>query len=261
MSLTECLSVAPDARRSVRRFAVAWRNRVQRTIHDVAVLDVEADNSAFRFQYLDSAESIVDFRPFIGFPDLRRVYESPRLWPFFDLRVMDRKRPDYPQYVSWLGLPPDADRVDILSRSGGEQKGDTVSLVEAPRIAADGATTATFLVRGARYAPRSRGSAVARRGLRHGDVLTVVNDETNVANPNALLLTAADEPIGWIPDPLIEYGRKVFKSGGTATLLQDNGPEAPWHMRFLVRLAGRVDPGWSVFAEGRWPAQRPITFG
>ena len=244
MSSTEWL--APDAHGPVRRFAVAWRNRVQRTIHDVAVLDVDRDSSTFRFQYLDSIESVPEFRPFIGFPDLHRVYESPRLWPFFDLRVMDRKRPDYPKYVSWLGLTEDADRVDILSRSGGEQKGDTVSLVEAPRVAADGATAATFLVRGTSYAVHSNDSADTANRLRSGDQLTVVDDEANEANPDALLLTVAGDPIGWIPDLLIEYARQVVKSGGTVTVLQNNGVDAPWHMRFLVRLAGRAAPGWSI---------------
>lgn len=256
MSSAEWLT--PEGHGPTRRFAVAWRNRVQRTIHAVAVLDVELDNSTFRFQYLDSAESVRGFRPFIGFPDLHRVYESPRLWPFFDLRVMDRKRPDYPQYVSWLGLPADADRVDILSRSGGEQKGDTVSLVEAPSVAADGTTAATFLVRGTSYAVHSNDSAATANSLLPGDRLTVIRDEANEANPNALLLAVAGEPIGWIPDLLIEYGREVVKSGGTVTVLQNNGLDAPWHMRFLVRLAGRVAPDWSTFTGGHWPAQRPI---
>jgi hypothetical protein len=259
MSSVEWL--APDVRQgTVRRFAVAWRNRVQGTIHDVAVLDVDQHTSSFRFQYLESIASVIGFRPFIGFPELDRVYESPRLWPFFDLRVMDRKRPDYPQYVGWLGLPEDADRVDILSRSGGEQKGDTVSLVEAPHVAADGATAATFLVRGTRYAVHSNDSADTANRLLAGDQLTVLDDETNEANPDALLLTVAGDPIGWIPDLLVEYGREVVKSGGTVTVLQNNGLDAPWHMRFLVRLTGRVAPGWSTFTDGHWPAQRSSAF-
>jgi hypothetical protein len=252
MSSAELL--APDVDRTVRRFAVAWRNRVRRTIHDVAVLDVNLDSSTFRFQYVESIESVYGFRPFIGFPHLNRIYESDRLWPFFDLRVMDPKRPDYPQYVRWLGLPADASRVDILSRSGGEQKGDTVSLVEAPRVAADGATAATFLVRGSSYAVRSYGSASTANGLRSGDQLAVLADEANEANPEALLLTASGEPIGWIPDLLIEYGREVVRSGGAVTVLQNNGLDAPWHMRFLVHLAGRVSPEWPTFADGYWPA-------
>lgn len=70
MSSTECLT--PEARGTVRRFAVAWRNRVQRTIHEVAVLDAEPNDRTFRFQYLESVESVPGFRPFIGFPDLHR---------------------------------------------------------------------------------------------------------------------------------------------------------------------------------------------
>ena len=53
--------------------------------------------------------------------------------------------------------------MDILARSGGEQKGDSVSLVEAPRVAVDGETAATFLVRGSRYAVRSYDSESTAR--------------------------------------------------------------------------------------------------
>ena len=96
----EMLAAEPGP--AVRRFAVAWRNRQRREITPVGVLDCRA--IGYRFQYLEGVtDSVEGFRPFIGFPDLNRVYESPRLWPFFDLRVMDRKRPDFPQYVRWLG--------------------------------------------------------------------------------------------------------------------------------------------------------------
>lgn len=253
MSSAELL--VTDTYQSVRRFGVAWRNRVRRSIHDVGVLDVDA--TAYRFQYLAGVESVDGFRPFIGFPTFDRVYESRRLWPFFDLRVMDRKRPDYPQYVRWLGLPTDADRLDILSRSGGEQKGDTVSLAEAPRVGVDGATAATFIVRGSSYAVRSYDSTSAVNRLRPGDELGVVKDVTNEANPDALLLTASGAPVGWIPDLLIEYGREVAGPSATVTVLQNNGPDAPWHMRLLVRLAGRASPAWSAFTGEGWPPLSP----
>ena len=124
MSSAELLS--PDVDRAVRRFAVAWRNRPLRLIAPVAVLDHSA--TGYRFQYLAGVQDKVDgFRPFIGFPDLKRVYESMRLWPFFDLRIMDRKRPDFPEYLRQLGLPPDASRLDILSRSGGGSRRATAS--------------------------------------------------------------------------------------------------------------------------------------
>lgn len=170
---------------------------------------------------------------------------------------MDRKRPDYPQYVRWLGLPAGADRLDILSRSGGEQKGDTVSLAEAPRVGVDGATAATFIVCGTSYAARSYDSASAVRRLRPGDALGLLDDVRNEANPDALLLTASGTPVGWVPDLLIEYVREVDGSGGKVTVLQNNGPDAPWHMRLLVHLAGQAAPAWSAFTGEGWPPLSP----
>jgi hypothetical protein len=217
------------------------------------VLDHRA--TGYRFQYLEGVGGSVEgFRPFIGFPDLNRMYESARLWPFFDLRVMDRKRPDYPQYVRWLGLTVEASRLDILSRSGGERKGDSVLLAESPAVADGGATEAVFLVRGVSYAVGQHGTEVAAESLQAGDRLTLVDDSTNEANPRALLLEASDgAPVGWIPDLLVDYAHQVRSGGGFVELLQNNGPTAPWHARLLVRMSGRVAPGTTMFTGGVWP--------
>lgn len=241
---------------AIRRFAVAWRNRPRRLIAPVGVLDQSA--AGYRFQYLPGVRDDVDgFRPFIGFPDLGYVYESPRLWPFFDLRVMDRKRPDFAEYVRQLGLPPDASRLDILSRSGGEQKGDSVLLVEAPAVASDGETKSIFLVRGSRYAGPEAETAAAVGALRPGRELSVVDDAANVANPDALMLTTPPGVrVGWVPDLLIDYARQVRDAGGHASVVQNNGPGAPWHMRLLVRISGRLPAGTAAFTGTGWPQLR-----
>ncbi|MFN8089269.1 MAG: hypothetical protein U0R81_09915 [Mycobacterium sp.] len=252
MSSAEMLS--PATTRAVRRFAVAWRNRQRRLITPVGVLDHRA--IGYRFRYLDGVGGAVEgFRPFIGFPELNRIYESARLWPFFDLRVMDRKRPDYPQYVRWLGLTTAASPLDVLSRSGGQPKGDSVFLAESPLVADDGATEAIFLVRGVSYAVHQYDSEAAAESLRAGDRLTLVDDSTNEANPRALLLeTSEGAPVGWIPDLLVEYAHQVRIGGGFVELLQNNGPAAPWHARLLVRMSGTVTPGTAMFTGGVWPA-------
>lgn len=251
MSSTEVVS--PPTSRAVRRFAIAWRNRQRRVITPVGVLDRRA--GGYRFQYLEGVgDSVEGFRPFIGFPDLNRVYKSTRLWPFFDLRVMDRKRPDFAQYVGWLGLTVEASRLDILSRSGGERKGDSVFLAESPTVADDGATETIFLVRGASYAVHQFDTEAAAESLRRGDRLTLVNDDTNEANPRALLLETSDgAQVGWVPDLLLEYVRQVV-GGGVVELLQNNGAAAPWHTRLLVRISGRIAPGTAMFTGGVWPA-------
>ncbi|OBI24086.1 hypothetical protein [Mycobacterium sp. E2497] len=245
--------LVPQAVRTLRRFAIAWRNTQLRVITPVAVLDRLVDG--YRFQYLDGVGGSVEgFRPFVGFPDFEQVYRSVRLWPFFDLRAMDRKRPDFPEYVRWLGLTVDASTLDILSRSGGWQKGDSVHLAEAPAVAADGATEAIFLARGVRYAVGDNRTEANANALRAGDRLVLDDDSTNVVNPRALLLRTADgAAIGWMPDLLVDYARQVRAGGGVVELLQNNHG-APWHARLLVRISGRIAPGTEIFTGGVWPS-------
>ncbi|WP_373139643.1 hypothetical protein [Mycobacterium marinum] len=241
----------PTAARTMRRFAITWRNRLKRQIAPVAVLDYLGDY--YCFQYLHGAREVDGFRPFVGFPDFSGVYISKRLWPFFELRTMDRKRPDFAEYASWLGLSSTASTLDILSRSGGGNKGDSVQLVEAPTIADDGETASIFLARGVRYALAEHGTAAAAAALQPGDKLQLGDDFGNEANPRAVLLqTCAGESVGWVPDLLVDYARQLREAGGMVQLLQNNW-EAPPHARLLVKLSGRVTPHTSVFAGGVWP--------
>lgn len=253
MSSADLLVPPTTLTTQTRRFALAWRDRQRRVIRPVGVLDHLP--SGYRFQYLANIEAVAPgLHPFVGFPDFARVYTSARLWPFFDLRVMDRKRPDFPEYVRWLGLTTNASTLDILSRSGGEQKGDSVYLAEQPKVANDGTTEAVFLARGVRYALREYHTEKIADSLRAGDPLLLVDDDQNEVNPAALLLgTPGGAAIGWIPDLLIDYARQVRASGGAVELLQNN-LAAPWHARLLIRISGHVAPGTAVFTGGVWPA-------
>lgn len=247
------LLVTPTTHTRTRRFAIAWRDRQRPAITPVGVLDHLP--FGYRFQYLENIdETAPRLRPFVGFPDFARVYTSARLWPFFDLRVMDRKRPDFPEYVRWLGLNPDASTLDILSRSGGEQKGDSVYLAEEPKVAEDGTTEAVFLARGVRFALREHSTENVAYSLRAGDPLVLVDDDKNEVNAAALLLeTPQGAAIGWIPDLLIDYARQVRTGGGAVELLQNN-LRAPWHARLLIRISGQVAPGTAVFTGSAWPS-------
>lgn len=239
-----------------RRFAVAWRNTSLGVIAPVGVLDY--DDAGYQFEYLPDVDQVPGFRPLLGFPRLEGRYESQRLWPFFDLRVMDRRRPDYGTYLAHLGLPRDASRLDVLGRSGGEQKGDSIYLAEEPAVAEDGQTEATFLIRGASYATREYSSADEAMRLQAGDRLAMKADHENPVNPAAILLTNEEgAPIGWVPDLLIPYAHAVRTGGaGRVTVMQNNGPETPWHLRLLVRIAGTVASDLRVFSGDRWPPRR-----
>ena len=243
----------PESTRTTRRFAITWRNRVKREITPVAVLD-NFGPADYQFQYLDGVNEVEGFRPFIGFPDFKTIYLSTRLWPFFELRVMDRKRPDFAEYVNWLGLQSDASTLDILSRSGGGNKGDSVHLVEAPIVAADGTTEAIFLARGVRYALRDHGTEKSASSLMPGNKLVLGDDLTNEANPRALLLeTPNGDAVGWVPDLLVDWARAIREGDGNVELLQNNH-RAPWHARLLVRASGRLPSPMRLFSGGVWPS-------
>lgn len=99
------------------------------------------------------------------------------------------------------------------------------------------------------------GTEATANSLRAGDGLVLVDDETNEANPQALLLKTRDgKPVGWMPDLLIDYARQVRRAGGAVELLQNNGRLAPWHARLLVRISGRITPGTEMFTGGVWPS-------
>ena len=252
MSSAELNVAGRVTERPARRFAVSWRNTELKQIDPVGVLDF--DGHEYDFRYLPTAADLPGFRPFIGFPRIDRNYHSTRLWPFFALRAMDRRRPDFDLYVDRLGLTKDASVLDVLSRSGGEVQGDvTVNLIEAPPIGKDGTTEYAFLLRGARHATGQYHSANAVDLLRTGDPLALVPDASNPVNSEALLVaTEHRTPIGWVPDLLTPYFQALADQHAELSVLRNNGPDAPWHLRLLVRSRGMVDPNLQVFTGAEW---------
>ena len=127
-------------------------------------------------------------------------------------------------------------------------------MAEEPVVAEDGSTQSVFLVRGSSYAVRVFNTADAANSLVPGDPLQIADNVDNEANPAALFLkTTHGAPVGWVPDLLIDYARAVRGGGGTVTVVQNNGLDAPWHVRLLVRVSGRVEPGSQIFSRPPWP--------
>lgn len=83
----------------------------------------------YEFSYLDNAHSLEGFRPLICFPDVRRIYHSTHLFPFFENRLMRRDRADYGGFVRGLGLDRDTDPFEVLVRSGGRRQTDAFVLL------------------------------------------------------------------------------------------------------------------------------------
>lgn len=227
---------------ATRRFLVVWQNPDTRQLVDVGDLRIDhagADIQRCRFSYRSDARAAVGFQPFLAFPDLTGEYvREGGLFSFFENRVMSARRPDFGQYADALGLTrAQADPVEILARSAGGRATDTVHVVPEPEVAPDGTETRLFLVSGVRHTP-DIDERMAQ--LRAGQQLQLRPEPDNPANPRAVLLDAAHgEPVGWVPNYLLDYLHKHLDAGSgvDVTVVKANGPEAPAHLRVLARMA------------------------
>jgi hypothetical protein len=208
----------------------------------------------YEFRYVRNVLSVKDFIPLIGFPDLSGVYTSPRLFPLFSQRVMAPRRPDFSRYVESLDLTEDADPWEQLTRSEGRRAGDTIMVFPEPTIGSEGRTQSNFLVHGIRHAVPEQDIDDRLRSLRKGDRLALVPEPTNPVNPRAIhTVDRQSVPLGWVPDLLLDYVHTVTGTGPHELVVQHvNGPEAPIHLRLLVRLTGSVPAGYKAFSGAAW---------
>lgn len=227
-----------------RRFLVTWRDGQQPPrIHPVGCLSAGDD---YAFSYLPGAWSVPGFRPLPGLPVGEGPRRSTRLFLFFADRLMDPRRPDFPDYVRALDLPDDPDQLDLLARSEGVLKGDRLAVVEEPHVDPDGRVAHVFVVRGLRFAleePAAREAVLA--DLTPGVRLHVRTDHQNPVNDQALQLsTPGGTAVGWVPDALVPFVAAVIRDGeGQVHVQRSNGKDVPPHLRLLARVIGRHPPG------------------
>lgn len=248
----------------VQRLVVAWQHPEERSIEPVGFLAYDGD--VYSFNYIRNALTIRDFRPLLGFDDLRRVYQSDRLFPLFAQRAMDARRPDYERYIHHLGLEGDPGPWEQIARSQGRREGDTIQLFPEP--AADGdEVRCLFLVHGIRHmhkGPRilhgiavevTRNQVDAVLGnLRPGDQLNIIPEPENEKNPQAIVVMGNPlVPVGWVPDLLVEdLHRLMGRCRVIVTVEHVNGPDAPWHLRLLARLRAAPASDFRFFTSKRW---------
>ena len=69
------------------------------------------------------AETISEFKPFGVMQDLHSAYKSEELFPLFANRILAKNRPEYSDYLKWLGLSAARyDELEELARTGGLDK-------------------------------------------------------------------------------------------------------------------------------------------
>ena len=248
-----------------RELVVTWEHPESRVISPVALLGFDGDR--YSFEYIDSAASVVGFKPLLGFPEFGMEYTSEDLFPLFQQRVMDPKRPDFQRYVSELGLVDETSPWEQIYRSGGAREGDTLQLFPVPEFS-EGTWTSAFLVHGMRhlltksvpvdgvqrgsYSPEEIESVLSE--LKPGEPLELVSEETNDYTNLALLVTTEGRlPLGYVPTFLLFGLKPAHDQGRVKVLVEHVNPlEAGWHMRLLARMNVEGDADMHFF---EWQAR------
>src|SRR5579859_1232688 len=78
------------------------------------------------FKYLPTFKSL-NLAPLPGFPDLARVYESQDIFPFFEERIPDTRRPEIREWIKKHGLSEE-DKLSLLAALGRKAVTDSFEL-------------------------------------------------------------------------------------------------------------------------------------
>jgi hypothetical protein len=235
---------------------VAWQDPTSRRIFPVARLLDRMGATRWEFAYLQGAREAVScgFAPFHGFGELDHVTLSEELPPFFTNRLMRKSRPDFPSYMTSLGLPVQGeDEIPILARSEGFRASDTIELFGLPVF--DETLRVyrfRFFARGVRHVA---GAEERIHAIRAGDDLELQDDPENAADRLAIRVhERISGPVGFVPRTLLEDIHELRTKGSKIRVLADqvNLDPAPAQLRLLCALEASEVPEYLPFASDRY---------
>jgi hypothetical protein len=251
---------------NVERLVVTWQHPETREVSPVGLLSW--DGETYSFDYLKAAGDVPDFRLLLGFPELTEHYTSSELFPIFQERVLDPRRPDFERYVTDLRLDTrEASPWEQLARSGGGSESDTLQIYPVPSFDGTG-WIIRFLVNGIRHlATKSVDVHGAQKGsyspadlealldsLEHGQPLRVFHEYSNAYSDTAILvLSLEDMPLGYVPNWLSKEILPMLDSDELHFFVDRvNAVSAGWHLRLLALLTIDKPSDYSFLEGDRW---------
>ena len=228
---------------------LAWQAPRSRRWFPVGRLDADPEENAshYEFSYIEGARearNAADFLMVPGFPELDAPYQSEKLFPFFENRLMNRRRPERAEYLRGLGLDPARwDPVSELAAPFNHAHGNGFEVYPDVVPDNDGYFRTQFVVHGLRYT--NPHSIERTERLEIGEELRLSLEMNNPVTGHAVTMkTAGQYVIGWLPRYLVDV---VYQGGGwlmsapEARVAQLNLEGSLSH-RVLVDLSGQLPP-------------------
>lgn len=217
---------------------VTWQDPDTRQWYPVGRLTHK--NGTYEFAYTRGAKASKKFVPFGRMLDLGTVYLSNELFPLFANRMLPKSRPEYRDYLSWLGLEEgSADEIEVLARSGGQRATDSLEIVPCPEPTSDNNYVAYFFAHGLRHMSEKDQQRVTT--LNVSERVFLMRDVQNKADPMALLLRT-DDPmsmVGYVPRYYSAEFSTVMDRVGQEPVrvsVERVNPSAPSNFRLLCKF-------------------------
>lgn len=236
-----------------KRLLLFWQNPVSRRWFTVGLLTEQS--GSFSFQYSSSAKQLAkkgEFEPFGVMRKLSHTYTAEELFPMFKNRLLEKSRPEYSDYLGWLGLDKsNVTDMDELSRSGGVRATDKLQMFPYPEPK-DGKYIVEFFVHGMRHVPSEKVNRIET--LKVSDELFLLKDIQNKVDPLALVIRADDPPeiIGYCPSFFVE-DFNVLLDRQSPSLVKLSvfkvNMDAPLQLRLMCRLETPWLQDFSTFAD------------
>lgn len=169
------------------------------------------DGGLYQFCYTQGA-SKPGFRPFPGMTELGQVYESEKLFPIFENRLLPKNRPEYESFLRWGGFEASStpDPFVVLSVTEGRRETDAIEVFPCPMPDEDHCYLNRFFLHGIRWLPESSVDRVNQ--LQPGEELRLMLDPQNDADPHAVAVRTQQDRtmIGYVPRYLAHDVYKLF---------------------------------------------------
>ena len=236
---------------------IAWQDPQTRRWHTVGRLDREGER--YRFGYTHGALSSPRFTYLGRMMDRAQLYYSEALFPLLANRLLGEKRPEYPDYLSWMGLDQTTDELELLARSGGRRGTDQICVYPEIEPDTDGRMTLYFFAHGLRYLTPVEQEALAK--LQPGDSLQLTPDEDNAHDRYALLLESGQAVrVGYYPRHLNQGLRRVQQQVPIRLEVEKINLDAPLQFRLLCKAVFSLPEGFGLYAtdEHQLLAKQPM---
>jgi hypothetical protein len=239
---------------------LAWQDNTSRTWFPIGKLTY--DGQRYHFGYIQGAlqaQEQANFKPLMAFPNFYESYMSIELfWPFAN-RLLNKSRPEYPEFIGWLNLDPNGnpaliDPITLLGLSGGKRVTDSLEVFPMPECDTSGEYQIHFFTNGLRHYPPSAQQRAAKCFA--GEVLMLVHDLQNEHDSNALMLRTVDRHIvGFCPRYLVkDFHQLIDNQPQTVKVVVEkvNPTPTPLQFRLLCKLTAQWSQSFQPFSSGEY---------